>query len=330
MYSAFFRGFGGPQRTRLVVHLAALLALFASSPASPAIGQDAPEPPEYRSAEEAYRVGAAHLSTRNYKAALDPLEAALKLDPDDDLRFKIYLALIPAYRTLPELDKFVEACEFAIAKADSDPRRSMIRRMLLGAVHVRGKADELIKRHEEILEKDDRNRTSLYILSEAYSRLKRDPERAAELIERLSKLDETPDGPVNVNRQASLAQQFMRAKKYAKAAELYEQIAPLDAKLAAWHFKEAAVARLAGGDHEKALAAAKKSVGSAPETRSDLLAYFWHRGLADVFLATGQPQLAIDHLRLAIDKTPVEGHVEACKKLLLEARRQVDEAAEKE
>jgi tetratricopeptide (TPR) repeat protein len=298
--------------------------VLAAWPAATVFGQDATPQAGYKSAEEAYRVGAAYVSTRNYEASLEPLEAALQLDPDDELRLKINLALIPAYRTLPELDKFIGACEFVIDKADSAAKRSMIRRMLLGAVHVRGKADELIKRHEEILKKDGRNRLSLFILSEAYARLKRDPERAAELIEQLAKLDEKPDGPIDVNQKASLAQQYVRAKKYAQGAQLYEQIAPLDPKLAAWHYKEAAAAWLGSGDKEKALAAAKNSIASAPEQRSGLLAYFWHRGLADVFLATGEPQLAIDHYRQAMEKTSIAGHIVDCEKLIAEARRQLE------
>jgi tetratricopeptide (TPR) repeat protein len=304
-----------------------LLMLFAFWSVGPACGQDTPEKPGYRSAEEAYRVGAAYVSTRNYEASITPLETALQLDPDVDLRLKINLALLPAYRTLPELDKFIAACEYVIGKVDSEARRSIVRRMLLGGVHIRGKADELIQRHEDILKKDGQNRTSLYILSEAYSRLKRNPERAAELIERLAKLDEQSGGPVDVTQKAKLAQQYVRARKFAEGAALYEQIAPLDAKLAAWHYKEAATAWLAVGDQEKALAAANSSAASDPETRSDLLAYFWHRGLADVFLATGRPAVAIDHYRQAMDKTEIEGHIEDCQKLIREASERVGEEA---
>lgn len=320
----------GWQRARSGGRVALLLVLFVACFARVVSAQDAPKKPEYRSAEEAYRVGSAFASTRNYEASIEPLEAALRLDPDEELRLKINLALLPAYRTLPELDKFIAACEYVIEEVDSEARRSLIRRMLLGGVHVRGKAEELIRRHEDILKKDGENRTSLYILSEAYSRLKRDPERAAELIERLAKLDEQAGGPVDVQQRANLAQQYVRAKKYAEGARLYEQIAPLDAKLAAWHYKEAAVAWLAAGEDNKALAAAKKSAASDPETRSDLLAHFWHRGLADVFLATGEPALAIDRYRKAMEKTEIEGHIEACEKFIREASEKIGEEAPEE
>ena len=83
------------------------------------------------------------------------------------------------------------------------------------------------------------------------------------------------------------APQYVKAKKYKEMPELYEQIAPLDETLAAWHWKEAAAAWLLLGQKDKALAAAKKSAESPPEQRSELLAHFLHRNLADVFLATG-------------------------------------------
>jgi tetratricopeptide (TPR) repeat protein len=324
MLTAIHKGFAAVQRSRLAPPAAALVAFHIAWMGLVALGQEPPAETPYRSAEEAYRVGAAYVSTKNYKASLEPLEAALRLEPDDDLRLKINLALIPAYRTLPEIGKFVLACEYVIDKADSETKRSLIRRTLLSTVHVRGEADELIERHEDILKKDGGNRLSLYILSEAYTRLKRDPQRAAELIERLAKLDEKPDGSVDISRTASLAQQYVRAKKYAQGAELYEQIAPLDAKLAAWHYKEAATAWLAGGDREKALAAAKRSAHSPPEKRSEILAYFWRRGLADVFLATGEPNLAIEHYLEAINNTTIEGYIKDCEKLIDDARRQVE------
>jgi hypothetical protein len=77
---------------------------------------------QYRSAEEAWRVGVAFLSTRNYSASREPLEAALQMAPDDKFRLKVYEALLPAYRQLGEVDKFVDACDFLIV-AKSSARR---------------------------------------------------------------------------------------------------------------------------------------------------------------------------------------------------------------
>jgi tetratricopeptide (TPR) repeat protein len=150
--------------------------------------------------------------------------------------------------------------------------------------------------------------------------LKNDPLRAADLIERLAKIDQKPGQPVNVLQTANLAQQYVRAKKFKEGAELYQQIAPLDEKLAAWHWKEAASAWLKAGEHKKALAAAKQSDASPPEARNDQLAHFWHRGLADVFLAAGEPKIAILHYEKAIQKTNIQGYIDDCKKSLAEAK----------
>ena len=123
------------------------------------------------------------------------------------------------------------------------------------------------------------------------------------------------------SQTAQLAQQYVKAGKQKEGAALYEQIAPLDAKLAAWHWKEAAVAWLAAGDKQKALAAAKQSAAAAPEARSDLLAHYWHRGLGDVFLKTGEPKLAIPQYEEAIKKTTIDGYIKDCRKSLDEARK---------
>ena len=173
-------------------------------------------------------MGVAFLSTRNYSASREPLEAALQMAPDDKFRIKVYEALLPAYRQLGEIDKFVEACDFLIAKSPTAAQQSITRRALLGFVFERGKLDDLAGRYEDALKKDPQDRTALYVLSELYSRAKPNPGRAAELIERLAKLDQKSDQPGNVLQSANLAVQYVKAKKYKEGAELYEKIAPLD------------------------------------------------------------------------------------------------------
>ena len=163
------------------------------------------------------------------------------------------------------------------------------------------------------------------MLSEIYSRIKEQPDRAAELIDRLASLDKQSGKPRDVPQQAQLAEQYVRAKKYQQGAELYESIAPLDEKLAAWHWKEAAAAWLSAGQKDKALAAAKKSAASPAETRSELLTHYWHRNLADVFLKAGDPKAAIPHYEQAIQKTNIEGYIKDCEKSLAEARKAAGE-----
>jgi tetratricopeptide (TPR) repeat protein len=199
---------------------------------------------KYRSAQEAWSVGVAFYNSRNFEASREPFEAALAMAPDDKFRLKVYEALLPSYRLLPEAEKFIGACEFILTKSESPPQQSLTRRQLLAFVHQRGKTDELARRYEELLKKDPNDRLALYVLSELYAELKRDPQRAAALIERLAKLDQKAGQQVNVQQTANLAQQYIKAKKFKEGAELYEQIAPLDANLAAWHWKEAAAAWL--------------------------------------------------------------------------------------
>jgi tetratricopeptide (TPR) repeat protein len=281
---------------------------------------ETPAAVKYQNVDEAWRVGVAYYNSRNYAASQEPFEAALKMAPDDKFRLKVYEALIPAYRLLPDINKMLEACEFVIDKSDSIAKRSLTRRSLLSFVYQRGKVDVLVKRYEQVLAKDADNRKALYLLSEIYSRLQEDPQRAAQLTERLARLEQKNGQPVDILKTAELARRYVAAKRYKEGAALYEKIAPLDEKLAAWHWKEAAAAWLKVGDKDRALAAAKKSAESTPEQRNDLLAHFWHRGLADAFLALGEAALAIPHYEQAIKKTNIEGYVKDCEKSLAEAR----------
>ncbi len=278
---------------------------------------------QYQSADEAWRDAVKHLNARNYAASQEPLEAALRLAPDDAYRLKVYEALLPAYRLLPEPDKFVEACNVILTKSERDAQRSLTRRSLLAFMHQRGKTDQLAHDYEDALKKNPNDRTALYVLSELYGQLKPNPQRAAELIQRLARLDQQQGKAPNVAQSAELARQYLQAKRFVDGAALYEQIAPLDAKLAAWHWKEAAAAWLKAKEPAKALAAAKKAEASPPEARSEQLVHFFHRNLADVFLAVGEPKAAIPHYEKAIQTTTIPGYLEGCKKSLEEARAQV-------
>jgi tetratricopeptide (TPR) repeat protein len=140
------------------------------------------------------------------------------------------------------------------------------------------------------------------------------------MLQRLVRLDEKEGKPLDVPQSAELARQYVLAKRHVDGASLFEKVAPMDEKLAAWHWKEAAAAWLAAGEKPKALAAARQSEASEPESRSEQLAHFWHRGLADVFLAAGEPKSAIGHYEKAIEKTTIQGYIDACQKSLAEAK----------
>ena len=70
----------------------------------------------------------------------------------------------------------------------------------------------------------------------------------------------------------------------------------------------------------KALAIAKKAADGPPESRDQQLAQMWHEGLGDVFLQTGQPQLAITHFEAAIANTDQPVTKQGLEKKLAEAR----------
>ena len=278
---------------------------------------------KFKSADEAFGVGAAHYNARNFEASREPFEAALILAPekDSDYRIKVYRALTASYRLLDTVDPFIEASEYIIRHSEQVAEQSLTRSSLMSFIHQRGKVEPFIKRHEARLKKNPKDRLSVYLLSEVYSRVQENPERSVELLKQLAALDGKKAGEaVDVNASAKLAMQYIRAKEYEKGAELYEQIAPLDKTLEAWHWKEAAAAWLKHKQNDKALAAAKKSEEATPEKRNEQLAHFWHRNLADVFLAAGEPKLAMPHYEKAIETTKIEGYLKGCKASLAEAR----------
>ena len=112
--------------------------------------------------------------------------------------------------------------------------------------------------------------------------------------------------------EAAFAELVRRHCGLVVGAELFEKIAPLDANLAAWHWKEASQAWINAKDKARALSAAKSAVAAGPEKRGDLLLHFWHRALGQVFLETGEPTLAIEHLEAAIKTTTIEGYIKEC------------------
>jgi len=281
------------------------------------------EDSKYQTVDQAWRAGVGYYNAGKFAASRKPFEAALKLAPDDKYRIKVYETLRPVYRQLPKPNKMMEACDFIIRHSDFEPKRSITRSDLLSFMHQRGKVDKLINFYASALKKDPNDFTALYVLSETYDRIKRDPKRAAELTKRLLALN-GGDKPVDVRTTAKLAMQLVRLKKYEEGAELYEKIAPLDKRLAAWHWKEAATAWIKVNNVVKALAAAEKSAASSPESRSQQLEHYWHRHLGEVFLRSGESAKAISHLKKAIDNTTIEGYINDCRRLIEQA-----EASEK-
>lgn len=61
---------------------------------------------------------------------------------------------------------------------------------------------------------------------------------------------------------------------------------------------------------------------AGPEKRGDLLLHFWHRALGHVFLDTGEPVLAIEHLEAAIKTTKIDGDIKDTKGELATTKEQ--------
>ena len=315
----------------LALTLASGAATMAAMPQEKTKKQAKQEPKagtKYDTADEAFRAGVAYLELKETAKSQEPFEQALKLAKDDKYKIRVYQALLQAYRALPEPDKATEALEFIIDKSDRSAERSLARTSLMSFIHQRGKEDWIIKRYEDALKKDPNNKTALYILSDVYDKLKENPKRAAEVMERLATVTKQQGGEVDVGAQAKLAAQYVKAGKVKEGAELFEKIADLDPKLAAAHWKDAAMAWLEVKDKERALAAAKASAASMGETRGELLEHFWHKALADIFLEVGEAKLAIPHYEKAIEKTNIAGYLSDCRKKLAEAREKAGPDAE--
>lgn len=275
---------------------------------------------KYKDYQEAFSAGARAYNARKFAEAQEPFEAALELTKETRDKLRIYGALMSSYRLEKDIEKMTTAVEYIITNSTSAAEQSLTRRSYMSFIHERGRTDDVVKRYEERLKTDPKNWTALFLLSEIYAELKKEPTKSAELVERLAALDKQSGKPVNVLQQAQLAQQYVKAKKFKEGAELYESIAPLDEALAAWHLKDAADAWLKAGDSKKAIAAAKKSEESKPESRSEQLTYFWHKSLADTFLKAGEPKSAIPHYEKAIEKTKIDGYLKDCQAKLAEAK----------
>lgn len=275
---------------------------------------------KYASADEALRVGAGFLAQMEYAQSQEPLEEALKLAEDDEYRVKVYRALLPAYTIAPEWTLKLKALEFIIRHSEQAAERSLARTELMSFVRQRGKTKDTVKHFEEQLKVNKDDESALYILTEIYVRLTNEPRKAAETLEQLAKVQQKAGKELSVAESAQLAAEYVKARKYKEGAELFEATAVRDKTLAAWHYKEAAAAWLNAKDKTKAFAAAKASAESAPEKRSDLLTYFWHRSLGDVFSDCGEAALAVPHYKHALENTQIDGYRKETEQRLARAR----------
>lgn len=287
---------------------------------------------EFATAEEAFRVGAAHYNSRNFKASRAPLEAAVRLAKDEKLKLKAYQALLSVYRQIPEFEPFQTAAEYIIQNSPQSAERSLTRRALVTFAINRGQVDNLIERYEGMVAKDKNNYLAVSMLADLYTDGNRNPQRAIELLKQLEKLEakKSPtsasdkDSDANKTKiameKAKLAQQYVQAREFRKAAKLYEEIAPLDPKTQAWNLKEAASAYLKDGNKKDAARLAAEADAAPPESRNDLLVHFYHRNLGDIFMQLGQPKKAVPHFEIALTKTDIDGYIKDTQASLDEAK----------
>ncbi|HEX5103347.1 MAG TPA: hypothetical protein VFV87_06030 [Pirellulaceae bacterium] len=269
-------------------------AAAVSWPSDSSLGQE-----KYKNFDDAYSQGARLLNRMQIAAAQEPLEAALKLAADDSARLRVYQALVPAYRQLPEIDKMLEAQEFVIRHTPRKAGRSNAANDLASFLHQRGKIDVAIARYEAALKANPKDAAALSVLEKIFTRVKRDGERGPVLTRKLQELD------------SELA---------AASAEQLEKDAEAAPRTAAHIYKDAGLAWLEAGDKEKALAAAKKSLASIPESRGEQLVYFWRRGLGDIFLGAGEPAQAIPQFEAALAVVKIYGYRKDTEKKLAEAK----------
>jgi tetratricopeptide (TPR) repeat protein len=281
----------------------------------------AQETKDFQTPKEAYEVGLTFLRSKNLAKAQAALEAAAAMKPDAKLNQKILRALLQSYHKEEDYSKHKTTMEAVIRDPTSPAEKYVSRINLFSFLQARKKVEEAVEQYEEMLRKDRNDRTLLYILSGLYAEALRDPARAAAITERLAHATREATGKVDAQTTEQLARQYVQAGRTKDGAELYETLAGDDANGKSMHLKDAASAWLKAGEPDKAKAAAKRAAAAGPDQRSPLLTHFWHRHLGEVFLATGENRLAVEHLQKAIDNTNIEGYRKDCRELLEKAKK---------
>ena len=241
---------------------------------------------EYRSAREARAAAATHLRSRNFAAAQAPLEAALRLTPETDLRGRVEISrtLMSCYRLLPEPDKMIESVEYILQHSDSSSERSNVARDLASFLHQRGKVDAAVARYEERLKQNAKDPAALAVLTMIHLHLPAGQKERGKVLEKqLQALD----------RERAVA----KAQRLAKDADA-------DPAAAASNWKDVAKAWMEAGDKNQAQAAVEKSLKAMPEARSGILTKFWHEGIGDVMLELGQREQAVVQYQEALKFAP--------------------------
>src|SRR5688572_27748354 len=135
------------QRMRTTIKLMGLLFVLTLSIAMlPAASAEE----KFKSYDDARLAAARLLRQGRLAEAQEPLEATLRLAPDDKARLDVYRALSDVYRQLPEIEKKLEADEFIIRHSPRRAGRSVPARDVVSFLHQRGKTDLGIERYQAV------------------------------------------------------------------------------------------------------------------------------------------------------------------------------------
>ncbi|MDA1051209.1 MAG: hypothetical protein O3C40_12110 [Planctomycetota bacterium] len=260
----------------------------------------------FSSYREAMAAGAKLYNGGKLAESRGPLEAAAKLADSDRDKCRVHQALLVVYAEGGDFPHMYESAEFVIDHAPYPAMASLTCQSLLGLAHKKGQQEATLKRYEERLKKNPKDRTSMYVLSIYHGRLDRDFGKQAEYLKLLLALNKAEGKELEVDTAGKLAFAYRLAKQFVESAELFEEIAPLNKDEEAWHHKEAAGSWLKAGQKSKALTAAKKADSMGPDARAQKSLDRWHSELGEVFLAAGEGKLAVKHYEQAVEKASAE------------------------
>lgn len=256
----------------------------------------------YSSYREAMAAGAKLYNGGKLAESRQPLEAAAKLAESDTDKCRIHQLLLNVYAEGGDFPHMYESAEFVIEHAPYPAMASLTCQALLGQAHKKDQKEAAQKRYEERLKKNSKDRTAMYVLSIYHGRLDRDFGKQAECLKLTLDLNKAEGKELDIDTAGKLAFAYRMAKKYVESAKLFEEIAPLNKDETAWDHKEAASSWLQAGEKSKALAAAKNADSMGPDARAQKSIDRWHSELGEVFLATGDGQLAVKHYEAALEK----------------------------
>ena len=134
---------------------------------------------------------------------------------------------------------------------------------MVNYVRNQGKSEEVIRLYEGRLKTDPDDVAALYVLSDLYSKVQRNPQRASQLVTRLGQVLRKTSGTIDTFADPNLAAQYVKAGNFKEGATMYEHLAVSNPELSGVYYKDAGQAWLKAGNKARALAAAKNADLSA-------------------------------------------------------------------